>query len=317
VARERLPAATALYGAVTDLGYVAGPALAAAAFVVVGPETVLAINAVTFGLSALLLSRLAFGAVAEAPDMGEIPPGLLRAAREGLVETARFRGLRVLLLASGIALYFGGYFNLGEVLFATEELAAGNVGYSVLVTVYGVGFISGSLAGGRGGAIHELKRRYLAGVFLMGCGFIAGGLSPTLALALVPFALGGFGNGLMLVYERLLIQAVVPESLSGRVFGVKDSLTAWAWAAAFLTGAAVLALLGTRETIVLAGCGVLFTWAVSALFLRRAWNARRPDGEDLAGGPGGRVGGEGPAGEESPHLVGTRDETLAALDDSR
>ena len=46
----------------------------------------------------------------------------------------------------------------------------------------------------------------------------------------------GYGNGLLLVYERQLIQAIVPDRLAGRVFGVKDALTAWAFAFGFLVG---------------------------------------------------------------------------------
>ena len=154
--------------------------------------------------------------------------------------TAGLPGLRVVLVASGVALFFGGFFNVGEVLLATEELDVGDSGYSILVTLYGVGFIAGSLAGGKGGSLPELKWRYLAGMFLMASGFIASGAAPTIAIALFTFMVGGFGNGLMLVYERLLIQALVPDAISGRVFGVKDALTAWAWALAFLAGAAAL-----------------------------------------------------------------------------
>src|SRR5262245_46133716 len=47
VERRRLPAATSLYGALTDVGFVAGPAVAAALMLVGGPELVLGINAVT------------------------------------------------------------------------------------------------------------------------------------------------------------------------------------------------------------------------------------------------------------------------------
>ena len=36
---------------------------------------------------------------------------------------------------------------------------------------------------------------------------------------------------MLLVYERLLIQALVPDVLSGRVFGIRDAITAWAFAA--------------------------------------------------------------------------------------
>ena len=35
---------------------------------------------------------------------------------------------------------------------------------------------------------------------------------------------------MLLIYERLLIQALVPDALSGRIFGIRDAITAWAFA---------------------------------------------------------------------------------------
>ena len=88
-----------------------------------------------------------------------------------------------------------------------RTLDAGDVGFAVLVTVYGVGFIGGSLSGAQGGAPAFLKRRYLLGGFLMALGFMTSGLAPSVAAAVVTFLAAGYGNGLLLVYERLLIQA--------------------------------------------------------------------------------------------------------------
>jgi hypothetical protein len=55
---ERLPAATALHGMVRDRGQLLDPALAAGLLLVVAPEAVLGLNAVTFVVSALVPMRL-------------------------------------------------------------------------------------------------------------------------------------------------------------------------------------------------------------------------------------------------------------------
>jgi MFS family permease len=317
VAEKRLPAASALYGAVMDVGFVTGPGLSALALFIGGPEVILALNAVTFAVSAGLLAMLSFGGARRVE--GQEQTGLMRAARQGLITTARFPGLRVVLLASGIAMFFGGFFNVAEVLLATEVLDVGDSGYAALVTIYGVGFITGSLAGGRGGPLPELKWRYLAGMLLMACGFVASGVAPTLGVALFTFTVGGFGNGLMLVYERLLIQALVPDSLSGRVFGVKDALTAWAWALAFLAGPAALSALGTREMVALAGIGALLTWVLSWAALRSTWRWQaRSDREGSGSGAGAGLLAHRRAGEHGAHVRGGGgDDRLAALDDPR
>ena len=101
----------------------------------------------------------------------------------------------MVLVASGVALFFGGLFNVAELPLATEELGVGDSGYSILVTLYGVGFIAGSLAGGKGGSLPELKRRYLAGMFLMASGFIASGAAPTIAIALFASWSAASGTG--------------------------------------------------------------------------------------------------------------------------
>jgi MFS family permease len=230
------------------------------------------LNAVTFAVSALALGMLPFGAAPSAADREAAPHrSLFAEAREGLATTARLTGLRVVLVASAAALFFGGLFNVAEVPFATDELDAGDSGFAALAALYGAGFIAGSLAGASGGEPPELKRRYLTGLAVIAGGLFASGLAPTVWLALATFAVAGFGNGLMLVYERLLIQATVPDRYSARVFGVKDALTAWAFAIAFLSAGALISATGPRDLIVIAGAGGLMIWGVSVLALRRLW----------------------------------------------
>ena len=320
---RRLPAATSLFGAVTDLGFTVGPALAAGLLLLGGPETILLVNGISFAVSAVVLSRLRYGAAPAGHPDGEDRPSLLREARQGLVATAGMRGLRVVLVASATALFFGGIFNVAELLLATEDLAVGEAGYSSLVAVYGVGFILGSLAGSLGGDTPTLKRRYLLGLLVMAIGFGASGVVPSYAGAVAAFAAGGYGNGLVLVYERLLIQALVPDALRGRVFGVKDALTAWAFALAFVAGAGVIAAIGTREMLVLAGLGGVLVWAVTGLALRKHWrseSATEPPTAAaprtaLAGGAGLHLATERRTGQDRTDLVGNRDHWLVLLDD--
>lgn len=267
---RRLPAATSLYGAVADFGFTAGPAVAAGVLLLGGTETLMLVNAATFAASALLLAPLRFGA---SPDKASdvAPASLLAEARDGLRATAGMRAVRTILLASSAALFGAGMFNIAELFFAQDDLGTSDAGFAVLVAFFGIGFICGSLAGATGGSPALLKRRYLLGLLAFGAGFFAMAAATAYALAIVTFAAAGFGNGLVLVYERLLIQASVPDSLVGRVFGVKDALTAWAFAVAFLAGGALLEVLTPREVILAAGGMCIAIWAVSSLLLREEW----------------------------------------------
>ena len=308
VERPRLSAATSLYGALTDVGFVAGPAIAAALMLVGGAELVLGLNAVTFAISAVLLLSIPFGEIVGRGDEAPAPRSLIGDIRDGFTAAARIPGLRLLLLASTAALFCGGLFNVAELLLATDELGASDSGFSILVAVYGLGFIGGSVAGARGGAIPVLRRRYLGGLLLAAVGTGASGLAPSPAVAGICFIGAGYGAGLLLVHERLLIQALVPDSLSGRIFGMRDALTAWAWAIAFVVGPLLLTAIGTRATVAAAGACAFAVWLVAAWLLRQS---RQPDAHERehvsAGGGvgGGDLARPGSARENGPDFVGS------------
>jgi MFS family permease len=285
VEERRLPAATSLFGAIADFGFIAGPASAAAVLLLGGPETILAANAITFGLSALALAMLRFGEAPAAQELEGSRPTLLREARDGLVATAGMAGLRVILVASGAALLFGAIFNVGQPLLAQDELGSSDAGFAVLVTAYGFGFIAGTLSGSKGGQVNLLRRRYLAGAFLMALGFATSGLAPSVAVAAFTFLAAGYGNGMLLIYERLLIQALVPDALSGRVFGIRDAITAWAFAVGFIAGPLLLDAVGTRAMITAAGACGLLVWLATTIALRRSGLAPHPS-VALAGSAG-------------------------------
>ena len=62
---------------------------------------------------------------------------------------------------------------------------------------------------------------------------------------------------MMLVYERLIIQATVSDSLAGRVFGTKDALTAWAFAISFVVAGAAVPAVGPQAVLIASGAGVI------------------------------------------------------------
>ena len=310
VERERLPAATSLYGAISDFGLAVGPAFAALFLIFGGVETILVAAGVTFAVSALILAGLDFGrtpdrvAVAE----GQSRPSLFLDAREGMRAIPGIRGLRTVLGASAAALFFAGLMNVAEVPFITGDLDASDAVYSAAVAVAGAGIVAGSLAGGAGGALTTLRSRYLIGLAVMGLGNLVSGVVPRVEFIFITFALGGVGNGMMLVYERLIIQATVADELAARVFGIKDSLTAWAFGLSFLIAGALVSAFGSRPTIVGAGAGILGIAALAVLGVRAI-------GAPLAGGA--ELGPDRGGGEDGTHLVGDVDHWLTLLDDLR
>jgi MFS family permease len=298
VEERRLPAATSLFGAIADFGFIAGPATAAAVLLVGGPETILGANAVTFALSAIALALLRFGEAPPASEVEGLRPSLLRETRDGLVASAGMPGLRVVLVASGAALLAGAIFNVGQPLLARDELGSSDAGFAVLVTAYGFGFIAGTLSGSKGGEVNLLRRRYLLGALLMAAGFAASGVAPSVAAAVITFLAAGYGNGMLLIYERLLIQALVPDGLRGRIFGIRDAITAWAFALGFLAGPLLIEAVGTRAMVTAAGTFGLIVWLSTAIALRRSGLSAHPS-LALAGGAGADLAWERRRGEHS------------------
>lgn len=320
---KRLPAATALYGAASDFGYTLGPAIAAGGLALLGgAETLLVANGVTFAISAVVLWRLSWGETAPAAEPSGLRPvrSILRDARDGIRLAARLQGTRTVLFAGGALLFFGALLNVAELILAYEELEVGETGFSMLVAVLGCGFIGGSLSGSRGGALPLLKRRFLVGAIVWGLGTIAAGIAPNLGLALLAFGVIGFGNGAVLVYERQIIQQTVSDASLGRVFGFRDSLTAWAFALAFAAAGALITALGPRTLLVAGGIGDLLIFSLAAIALRGVWlspaKATGQQPPQLAGlGPDAGVAGKVTGRQHAPDLLDGKAGWLTLLDD--
>jgi MFS family permease len=300
---KRLPSATSIYGAFGDLGFTAGPAVAAVILLFGTPEQLAALNGATFGLSTIVLGRLAFGHPPATVDAAR--PSLFREALEGLAATRGMAGIRALLGVSAGALFFAGVFNVAELPFAEDILDSGEVGYSLLATSFGLGFVAGSMTGTKGGAPALLKRRYRVGLLVLAVGFVLSGVAPGFGAAVGAFVLGGIGNGMVIVFERQLIQATVPDHLAGRIFGVKDALSAWAFGLAFISAGGLITLIGVRELLVAAGVGGVLAWLVSLRALASAFNEQEMElaGVPMSGASADALG-HGGASQQRPDLVG-------------
>lgn len=261
-----LPAATSLYGALADLGFTIGPALAGAGLLVASAETVVVVNGISFAVSAVVLTRVPLGG----GDRRERSRSLMREARAGVRAVRGMPGLRAVIAGSSAVVVFAGLFNVGELLLA-RDLGAGNAGFAMLVAFFGLGVIAGSLAGAGSSEPLVLKRRYLIGLAVTGVGFLAAAAAPGIAVAAVGFTVAGLGNGLVMVHERLLVQVTVSDEMLGRVFGLRDGLDAWAWTIAFASAGLLLATLDTRVVLALSGAGVCAVAAASTWVLRNAW----------------------------------------------
>lgn len=245
VSPDKLTRANGVFGAVREIGQLAGPALAAAILLVAEPSALLAFNAATFAVSALLLTRL----------RGRMDPPA-ETEREASADTKsllRDRATRGLFATSAAVMLVAGATNVAELVLARDELGAGGSGFGLLVTAFGCGMLAGSLT----------PPRYLTSIALLAAGLLGTAAAPNLPLAMLAFAVAGIGNGLFIVTVRNLVQTTVPERAHGRAFGLLDALDSWAFGAAILAGGALAASLGGRATFAIAGTGAVLVLLAS------------------------------------------------------
>ena len=260
------PAAMSLYSALDDLGLTLGPALAGALLVAFDPHILMAVNSATFAISAGLLGTLPLSSPPRRP-VGS----LLASVRTGARAIAAIPGVRLLLASSTVAVVAVGMVNVGEVVLARELLGIGGSGLAALMTASGVGTCLGSTFGVRTGTSWQWRRAYLAGLACMAADLVLCAFVPYFPLLLLTFSLGGFGNGLALVHDRLLLAHAVPEALHGRLFALHKTCTSAAFVAAFVAAGALISVLGVQAMFLCGGMALIVIILVVRPPLKALW----------------------------------------------
>jgi len=260
------PAAMSLYSALDDIGLTLGPALAGALLLIVEPHILMAINAGTFTLSAGLLATIPLSAPARRP-VGS----LISSMRSGARQIVALPGVRLLLASSTVAVVAVGMVNVGEVLLARELLGVGGAGLAALMTASGIGTFVGSTFGARTGTSWQWRRAYLAGLMCMAADLVLCAIAPYFWLLVVTFALGGFGNGLALVHDRLLLAHTVPEALHGRLFALHKTCTSAAFVVAFVLAGVLITTLGIQAMFLCGGLALTVIILIVRPPLRALW----------------------------------------------
>ncbi len=251
-----------------------GPALGAGLLVVLSPSSLLLLNAATFLVSAIVLSRLPLGraatATASEDAAGNSPDDDDGGVRAGLRAARAIPGLTAVVAAGGAATLAFSLMNLAEPLLARAELKAGAASFALLLCAFGVGSTIGAL---RGRADGWSLLATLAGG---GLALLASAVAPSIALAAVSFFATGLCCGMFMSCEHQLIARLAPAAALGRVFGLKDALDATALCTAFVAGGAIASLTDARVTFAVSGAAALLVAAAATPLLLRAGLARHP-----------------------------------------
>lgn len=276
---DRLGSAIGSWGALDEIGTLAGPVIAAALFALADAADVVRLNAATFAVAAVVALTL--------PDVAEraerAAGGVLGHLRDGLHVLRTTSGVQVLLAASMASVTAGALMNVVEPLLARGSLHAGPEGFALLVGLFSAGAVGASAWSAREDELGAYRRRYLVGFVFTAAGLLLSAVAPSLLVAGISFTVTGFGSALSLVHEQQLLQRAVPEHARGRVFGFKDSADATAFVAAFALSAALAADLGPRAVFALSGAAVALAGLGATWALRDHGEATRRDAVAAAG----------------------------------
>lgn len=208
VAPEQLQQANGVRATLMSAGEIGGPVLAGVLVAAVGAGWALAVDAATFGVSALLLLGVRVpGRVERAAS------GFWEDLKEGWTTFSRTTWVWTFVLWAGLAnLTWGAWSVLGPVV--AERDLGGAAAWGAINAALGVGALIGALA-----AIRQMPRRPILAAALTGFAQLPATVLLASGAHVLPIALGAlaFGVGMMFgntVWESALQRHIRPEALS-------------------------------------------------------------------------------------------------------
>ncbi|MFB7412948.1 MFS transporter [Streptomyces sp. NPDC056202] len=283
-----LPRVASLYDAVARGARMTGAAVAGLLVAFLGADTVLVVDAATFGLSALLVAAGLRGVPSAEPvrDGPRLSPARYRAdLRAGYAFLFRARlllGITVMVMVTN-----GLNQSWSSVLLpvhARQDLG-GPATQGLLVSVFGGCALAGALLYGAVGQRFPRRAVFTAGFLLGGAPpYVVAAFTDTTAPLLVTLAAAGFGVGVLNPILTTVMYEQVPDALRSRVMGASTAgvlLTTplGGLAAGFLVERAGL-------TATLLGIGGLYFLATLSPLVFPAWRGMDAPPPERAAGDG-------------------------------
>jgi hypothetical protein len=227
VGAGRLPSANAMLQGTIQLASIAGPPIAGVAIAVAGTGTAFAVDAVSFGLAAVLISLIS-GATALA--VGTASPGagagplahepFGSALRGGVRYVLHDQPIRTMMLLSLVLnLALDGPAAVGMPWLADQRFDAGPAGLGIMAAGWAAGALAGTLVAG---SVRLVRQGWIVVgcVALAGVGMVLVGVLAWLPAVVVVLAVMGLVIGYVNVVAISWLQARVEAALLGRVMSL-------------------------------------------------------------------------------------------------
>lgn len=255
--------ANAAYATTSSLAFLAGPALAGTLYPLVGSGVLMAINAATFAVAALLgwygIARR-LDAVAVAGERKALLDGV-RDGWRALTASPKLRPLVLIMAGVMLATSIEGVAGV----FYLRAVTSDDMLYGLLLSAWAVGALPGSMIGGwrRASTLVLL----VGGSALIGVALLVEGLVPSFWVIAAVFLVGGFGNGAHNVGVRNAVHTMVDPAAHGSAWAYYGMMANSCVALGYVLGTPN-ALLGARSLVITSGAlgclvvvaGVLWLW---------------------------------------------------------
>ena len=251
---DDLGAANTAFESLNQIAFIAGPAIAAIIIATTDLALAFLLNAVSFGVVAVVLATLPHNRAGDSADDAEeaatAPSFDWRNVKRPLA------ALTVIDMVTGFI--FGGLSVL-TVIIGFELLGDGETGTGALHSAIGVGALIGTLVAG----VLVLRKRLgpvmFASLVILGIGVAALGSSGILALAMVGIGIAAAGGIISAIVHTTLLQRLAPDEVRGRAFGVIETTGLLAYAAGSFLLPAFAVWFDLSVVLVVCGVGVIAT----------------------------------------------------------
>jgi len=273
---EKFLTGSAIGNVTFQISQIAGFVLGAGAVAALGPRGALALDALSFCLSATVVARWVEPRPAPARDT-ETQPSMLALTRDGAVLVFSDRTLRTLVFFGWLA----GFAVVPEGLAApyARTLGGGPLTVGLLMAAMPVGTLVGAFAIGHLARPSD-RMRPMGWLAMLSCApLIVSLLHPPFWLVLALWVLAGAGGAYQLAAAAAFVRAL-PRSGRARAFGIAQSGLLAAQGLGILAGGALAQRVGAQAAVALAGTfGLILAAALATGWSRQHGEMTMPRSE--------------------------------------
>ena len=253
VGRSQVGRANSYFEAIYSAGYIIGPAIAGVLAATIGPGPTLAIDALSFALSALglLFVRRDLRAPVDRPRRR-----LLTEIREGIDFIAANPTLRTVILFWGATSILLAPLVTALAVHVTRDLGEPPSVLGLILASYGVGTVLGSLLTARRIGRGRVAEILLGGNLVIGLALVVVAVSVATPLQIGAAFVAGIAQSMVLVTYITLRTAYSPDDLLGRVGSTARSISLGLQPVGLLVGGALIDLTSGSVTIAIIGVAV-------------------------------------------------------------